>query len=99
MRKKMVGLAICGYNENKNQFEIAWIDNQHLGSEIMFLTGNNISNTFSALGHYNSADKSQIWSWRTIFELKNPNNLVIQHFNITPEGLEYIGVEIDYKRV
>jgi hypothetical protein len=98
MGEKMKGLAIYGYNRNKNQFEIAWIDNQHQGSEIMFSTGLNVNNAFSVLGHYTGADENDIWGWRTTLEMKNVKNLIIKHFNITPDSQEYLGVEINYKK-
>ncbi|MHA1111567.1 MAG: DUF1579 family protein [Promethearchaeota archaeon] len=99
MKNKMLGLAIYGYNKNKKQFEIAWVDNQHMGPEIMFSKARNTDNKFSVLGHYTGADENDVWGWRTILEHIDPDNLVIQHFNITPDGQEYLGVDIDYKRV
>ena len=99
MKNKMLGLAIYGYNENKNQFEIAWVDTQHMGSGIMFSTGKNTDNVFSVLGQYTGQDESEVWGWRTSLKLKGPDNLTIQHFNITPDDQEYLGVEIKYTRV
>ena len=92
----MVGLVIYGYNENKNRFEIAWIDNQHMGSEIMFSTGENKNDIFSVWGKYGAGD--QVWGWKTTIEFKNAGNVIIRHYNITPDGQESIGVEIDYKK-
>lgn len=97
MGEKMLGCAIYGYNEKKNQFEIAWIDNQHMGSEIMFSTGENNNSFFSVLGKYAAGD--QVWGWRTTIEINNEDNLIIRHYNITPDGQEGLGVEIDYKRI
>ena len=99
MGNEMLGLAIYGYNKNKNQFEVAWVDSQHMGSEIMFSSAKNTENKFSVLGHYTGQDENDVWGWKTILELKGSENLVIQHFNITPDGQEYLGVNIDYKKV
>ena len=99
MSEKMVGLAIYGYNENKNQFEMAWINTQHMGPEIMFSTAKNTENKYSVLGQYSGADENDVWGWKTTLELKNDDNLFIKHFNITPGGQGYLGVDIDYKRV
>ena len=97
MNEKMLGLAIYGYNENKNQFEIAWVDNQHMDSEIMFSTGENSDDIFSVLGKYAVGD--QLWGWRTTIELKNAEDMSIRHYNITPDGQEGLGVDIKYKKV
>ena len=99
MKNKMLGLAIYGYNENKKRFEIAWVDTQHMGPEILFSKGKNTDDKFSVLAQYTGADENDVWGWRTSLELKDPDNMVIQHFNITPDGQEYLGVDIGYKRV
>lgn len=99
MGDKMVGLALYGYNENKSQFEIAWVDTCHMGPEIMFSTAKNTENTFSVLGHYTGADENDVWGWKTTLELKDPGKLIIQHYNITPDGQEFLGVNIEYKRI
>jgi hypothetical protein len=96
MGEKMLGLAIYGYNENKDQFEIAWINNAHMGSEIMLSTGKNTDGEFLVNSEYEAG--GEIWGWKTILELIEPNNLIIRHFNITPKGQEYLGVEIEYNR-
>ena len=98
MKEKMLGFAIYGYNDNKNQFEIAWIDTQHMGSGIMFSKGKNTENLFSVLGQYTGADENDVWGWKTTLELKENDQFLIQHYNITPEGQEYLGVEIKYTR-
>ena len=69
-----------------------------MGPEIMYSKRKNTDNKFSGLGHYTGADENDIWGWRTTLNLKRDDNLVIQYFNITPNGQEYLGVEIDYKR-
>ena len=94
--EKMKGLAIYGYSKPKNQFEMAWINNLHQGSEIMFSKSKNIGNNFSVLGSYTSSNQEEVWGWRTKIELKHNNNLIISHFNISPDGVEYLGVQIDY---
>ena len=96
--EKMIGLAIYGYNQRKNQFEMAWINNKHQGSEIMYSVSKNTDNKFSVLGHYSTNDESEIWGWKTTLDLKSGDNLIISHFNISPQQHEYLGVEFNYKR-
>lgn len=95
----MKGMAIIGYSLGEEQWQVAWIDSIHNGTRIMHSTGDkgatqdapNVLGSYPVKGHPD-------WGWRTTLELRGKDNLVITHYNITPEGEEDIGVEIDYKR-
>jgi hypothetical protein len=96
----MKGMAIIGYSLGEEQWQVAWIDSIHNGTRIMHSTGDKGAPQDQpiVLGSYPPGDGSPDWGWRTTLELREPNNLVITHYNITPQGEEAPGVEINYKR-
>ena len=57
-----------------------------------------VTGKISVLGSYDVADGPP-WGWRTMYAQPSPDELVISHFNIPPEGNEYLGVETRYTRV
>jgi hypothetical protein len=96
----MKGLAVHGYSLGEKRWQTAWVDSAHNGTCIMLSLGAIDASTARPdfLGSY-PAPTGPDWGWRTTLELRGKDNLVISHFNITPDGHEAIGVEIDYKRV
>jgi hypothetical protein len=96
----MRGLAIHGYSIGEKRWQTAWIDSVHNGTRIMLSQGEVDASAAmpSFLGHY-PAPPGPDWGWRTTLEMRKKNNLVITHYNITPQGEESVGVEIDYRRV
>ncbi|MEZ5992705.1 MAG: DUF1579 domain-containing protein [Planctomycetota bacterium] len=97
----MKGLAIIGRSLGEQQWQVAWIDSVHNGTRIMHSVGEKDApaDKTNVFGTYPAGDGSPDWGWRTTLEMRTPDNLVITHYNITPEGEESPGVEIDYKRV
>ncbi len=49
-------------------------------------------------GSYGAGDGPD-WGWRTEFVLKDPNSLLMEAFNITPEEVEALAVKAEMKRV
>jgi hypothetical protein len=101
----MKGIALIGYSLAEQQWQVSWIDSIHNGTRIMhskgqtpFSLSKKASDPLSVMGSY-PAGEGPDWGWRTTIELRGRDNLVITHYNITPDGEESIGVEIDYKRV
>lgn len=94
----MQGLAIHGYSCGEKRWQTAWVDSVHNGTRIMLSQGAIDASTGKPnfLGSY-PAPPGPDWGWRTTLELRDIDNLVISHFNITPDGDESIGVEIDYR--
>lgn len=96
------GISIYGYNLNDDKFQCTNIDSFHNGTAIMMQNGKEGSDKLSATGHYNyklSTEETQTWGWRTQLELTDDNSLIITIYNITPQGEEAKGVEINYKRL
>lgn len=98
--KPMVGLAIHGYHNDLQRFETAWIDSFHNGTAIMLSLGEVGAGPHeaSALGSY-SVPGSEPWGWRTILAMPDRDHLIVTHYNIMPDVLEYRAVEIAYSRV
>ncbi len=94
----LVGMAVLGYEEARDRYTMAWMDNLHNGTRIMFSEGTDAADPsrFSVLGSYPAGGES--WGWRTEIEMPNEKRLVITHFNITPAGQEAKGVEVRYIR-
>ena len=49
-------------------------------------------------GNY-AAGEGPDWGWRTEFTRKGPNSLLMEAFNITPDGLEGLAVRAEMERV
>jgi hypothetical protein len=99
MGQPMQGCAIIGYYLGGNRWQAAWVNNHHNGTRIMLSEGEEGDSRErpSVLGSYPVPGHPD-WGWRTTLEMHSPDNLVITHHNITPEGEESPGVEFAYKR-
>lgn len=75
------------------QWQMAWVDSWHNGDSILFSTGGPEA---KVTGVY--APGPEPWSWRTEFELREADHLVITAYNIAPDGKEEIATEGDYHR-
>lgn len=93
------GMAIYGFDIQNETFQSSWIDSFHMGTGIMLSSGIPIANGFSVLGSYGGPDMPQPWGWRTIVELRSPDNLIITAYNISPEGHEDMAMETIYWHV
>jgi len=93
------GNVLIGCDLADLQWQIAWTDTFHTGTEIMFSQGSaeDVSRIV-ALGSYLDENR-QRWGWRTEI---NPGDdrLLIRHFNISPypEDPELLAVEFEYMR-
>ncbi len=92
------GMALLGFNPQRKRYEMAWVDTFHNGSAIMFSHGGNSESPFNVLGSFPTGPDSPDWGWRSEIVLRDSGKLVISHYGITPEGLEWKGVETIYKR-
>jgi hypothetical protein len=94
--KLLEGLVIYGWSKGRKRWETAWIDSFHTATEIMFSTGS--GEAFSVTGTW-PVEGGPDWGWRTEMQLNSPDDLVITHYVITPDGQEGKGVETVYQRV
>lgn len=93
------GMALLGYNPQRKRYEMAWVDTFHNGSAIMFSHGGNSESPFNVLGGFPAGPDSPDWGWRSEIVLRDSGKLVFTHYGITPEGLEWKGVETIYQRL
>jgi hypothetical protein len=94
-----LGMAIIGYNRHYKRYEMAWVDTHHNGTATMFAVGTPNDTRPSVLGSYPAPDGSPDWGWRTTFERRDENTVVITAYNITPTGEEAVAIETVYHRV
>ena len=93
-----VGMAIVGYSTNYKRYEMAWVDTHHNGRAIMFAVGAPHDGHASVLGSYPDGVGGPDWGWRTEFEVRDANTIVINAYNITPTGEEALAIETVYRR-
>lgn len=96
----MYGLETIGHNVDLGKLQMAWVNSCHTNSQIMNFEGEvpETPNPFSVSNLYKHAEDHPEWGWRIEYDLKDADNLVINHYNITPEGEESLAVEIIYSR-
>ncbi|MDO9087366.1 MAG: DUF1579 domain-containing protein [Anaerolineaceae bacterium] len=97
--KPLEGMAMLGYNPQRQRYEMAWVDTFHNGSAIMFMHDSEKDKPFNVLGSFPTGPDSPDWGWRTEITFQNNGELVITHYGITPESLEWKGVETIYQRI
>jgi hypothetical protein len=92
------GYCIFGFNTMRSQYEVAWIDQFHMDTGMMFSSGKKTEHGFSVLGSYAIGGNQPDWSWRTDIRFVD-DQLTISAYNITPDGQEHLGIETNYHRV
>lgn len=93
------GVEWIAYNSVANRFEIAWFDSFHMNYAILYSLGTAAENGFSVSGEYDVGEGHPRWGWRTLFRLDDLQSLVLQAYNVTPDGIEALAVETRYQKV
>jgi hypothetical protein len=90
------GIALIGASLGALAWQVAWVDTFHNGTDIMLSTGpiDPGATSVDVLGSY-GAPAGPPWGWRTTM-VPSDGRLRVRHFNITPEGREALGAELDY---
>lgn len=99
MGEEMHGLAIIGYYQERRRFEVAWINNLHMGTGMLFSTGEAIPGGFSVLGHYPDPSGGPDWGWRTELKVIDAENFILTAYNIPPNGEGAKATEAIYRRI
>ena len=97
----IAGLMVLGFEKDRAEFQLSWIDSLHTGSATMLSTGPDVAGDqpISVRGRYFVAQTQEYWGWRTEIDDLGNGPLVVRMFNVTPDGQEDLGVEIALERV
>ncbi|WP_373046896.1 DUF1579 family protein [Vulgatibacter sp.] len=89
--KLHAGQMIVGFHKDAQEHEIAWLDSFHTGTAMMFSIGKASGDgSVSVLGSY--AAGPERWGWRTGLRMDD-GRLVLEAWNITPDGQEFPAIE------
>lgn len=85
--KPHAGEMLLGYHLDARAYELAWVDSSHTGTSIILFTGPATEpGVVDVLGSYTAGE--QRWGWRTRLRLSTPDELLLEAFNISPDGVE-----------
>lgn len=92
------GLAVIGIDIATNRPCMSWVDTFHTGSNVMLFAADDraVADGVSLHGSYAAGDET--WRWRIVIRVAGPDEVRIDHFNITPDGEEGRAIEIVYRR-
>lgn len=93
------GIAIYGLHLDADACESAWVDTFHTGTSLMFSKAPRTDAGYKVLTHYGDGKGGPEWGWRTELSQPSDDELLVQMFNILPDGLEAKAVETRYRRV
>jgi hypothetical protein len=92
------GQMILGFHNDARAFAMAWLDSFHTGTSLLLSVGEpRADGAISVLGSY--AAGPERWGWRTVIRRPQPDQLVIEAYNISPAGQEDRAIESVLARV
>jgi hypothetical protein len=92
------GVILLGYDAQQEVATAAWVDSWHMSSKVMACEGSiDAQGAINIRGSY-EAPPGPDWGWRIVITPKSGKELQFVMYNITPEGVEDLAVQADYKR-
>ena len=92
MTRSHAGQMLIGYDSDTGRFTAAWVDSFHMATGIMTMTGERRPDgAISLLGSYPAG--GQQWGWRTVIRCSDAGQLVLESWNIAPDGGEHPAIE------
>ena len=92
------GLLMLGYDERQKVATAAWVDSWHMSSKIMSCQGTiDQKGSIDLRGSY-EAPPGPDWGWRIVITAPSEKELQIIMYNCSPDGVEELAVQADYKR-
>lgn len=92
------GSLLLGYVSQSETVTAHWIDTWHMQDKVMACEGDiDEQGLLSVLGSY-EAPPGPDWGWRTTI-LPHEDSIVLNMFNISPEGHEEVAVEATFTRM
>jgi len=106
MGRPHAGQLLLGFDRAEGQYTAAWVDSFHMSASMMASTGApREDGRVCVLGGYTAAQcdeqgvtQKQRWGWRTVIHQPDEDTLVLESFNIWPEGREDRAVETRLSR-
>src|SRR5712691_924426 len=94
--KAQDGVMLFGFDRDSGVVTMAWVDSWHTGEKVMVCSGAaKADGSVDVLGHY-AAPPGADWGWRTLISPEG-EKLVVRMFNVSPEGMEALAVEAEYR--
>lgn len=93
------GLAVHGYNLERDRFETAWIDNLHSGTQLLFGSGLPVDSLPAVSGSCAGEGDGETAGWRTEWQMTSRGQLLIRLFKIPAHSEAFLAAEFDYRRV
>jgi hypothetical protein len=93
------GSLLIGQSEETGKLTAIWVDSWHMNDKIMICQGEIEENGSANLRGAYSAQSGPDWGWRIVIEPGGIDSFRVFMYNITPQGVEALAVEADYRLV
>lgn len=93
------GCLLCGYEAEAAAVSTVWVDSWHMGDKLMLCRGQlTAEGGLDVRGSYTVPGYPD-WGWRIVIEPGEGETWGIVMYNVSPEGEEFLAVEVSYTRV